>query len=93
MNWRKDNEVIHKGKLIHFIPENNVYVYFRILDNKVVMVILNNSVAEQNINPERYKEGFHGKTIGTDILSNQTFDVNTSTWTLKPKTSYIIELR
>jgi len=93
LNWRKNNKVIHQGKLIHFIPENNVYVYFRILDNTVVMVILNNSTAEQTIKPERYKECFDGHTSGTDILSNQTFDLNTTNWTLKPKTSYIIELR
>lgn len=93
LNWRKNNKVIHNGKLIHFIPENNVYVYFRVLDNKVVMVILNNSAADQTIYPERYKECFHGHTSGTDLLSNQTFDLNTSNWTLKPKTSYIIELR
>jgi glycosidase len=31
LNWRKDQEVIHHGKLKHFIPENNIYVYFRTL--------------------------------------------------------------
>jgi hypothetical protein len=27
----------------HYIPENNVYVYFRYTDNKTVMVLMNNS--------------------------------------------------
>jgi hypothetical protein len=79
--------------MLHFIPENNVYVYFRILDNKVVMVLLNNSTTEQIINPSRYSEGFLGHAKGTDILSDQSFDLNASNWTLKAKTSYIIELR
>lgn len=93
LNWRKNNPVIHSGKMIHFIPENNVYVYFRILENKVVMVLLNNSTTTQSIDPSRYREGFLGHTKGTDILSDQTFDLNASTWTLNAKTSYIIELR
>jgi glycosidase len=28
-NWRKTKSVIHSGKMKHYIPENNVYVYFR----------------------------------------------------------------
>ena len=32
LNWRKTKEVIHTGKLMHFIPENNMYVYFRYND-------------------------------------------------------------
>ena len=34
LNWRKSKEVIHSGKLKHFIPEDNVYVYFRYNKNK-----------------------------------------------------------
>jgi glycosidase len=93
LNWRKNSPVIHAGKMLHFIPENNVYVYFRILDKKVVMVLLNNSTTEQIINLSRYSEGFLGHAKGTDILSDQSFDLNASNWTLKAKTSYIIELR
>jgi glycosidase len=41
--WRKTNEAVHFGKMTHYIPENNVYVYFRYTDNKTVMVLMNNS--------------------------------------------------
>jgi len=41
--WRKSKAVIHSGKMTHYIPENNVYVYFRHNDTESVMVILNNS--------------------------------------------------
>jgi hypothetical protein len=33
---------VHFGKMTHYIPENNVYVYFRYTDNKTVMVLMNN---------------------------------------------------
>jgi len=51
INWRSQNPVIHTGKLLHFIPENNVYTYFRTNDEKTVMVVLNNNPKTQNINP------------------------------------------
>ncbi len=93
LNYRKNSDVIHSGKMVHFIPENNVYVYFRIHDNKVVMVILNNSKTAQSINPARFNEAYYGHSTGTDVLSEQTFELNASSWNLTPKTSYIIELR
>ncbi len=31
-NWRKEKPVIHHGKLMHFAPENGIYVYFRYND-------------------------------------------------------------
>jgi hypothetical protein len=39
----KTNEAVHFGKMTHYIPENNVYVYFRYTDNKTVMILMNNS--------------------------------------------------
>jgi hypothetical protein len=39
----KNNEAVHFGKMTHYIPENNVYVYFRYTDNKTVMILMNNS--------------------------------------------------
>ena len=43
LNWRKDKEVIHTGKLKHYIPDDGLYVYFRYNDKESVMVILNSN--------------------------------------------------
>ena len=32
LKWRKGNEVIAKGKMKHFVPQNGVYVYARNLN-------------------------------------------------------------
>ncbi|MEC8884957.1 MAG: glycoside hydrolase family 13 protein, partial [Bacteroidota bacterium] len=34
MNWRKTAKAVHQGTLTQFIPENDVYVYFRILGDE-----------------------------------------------------------
>ena len=46
VNWRKFKEVIHSGKLKHFIPNDGVYVYFRYNDKETVMVAINNDDKE-----------------------------------------------
>jgi glycosidase len=72
-NWRKTAEVIHNGKMMHFAPENNVYVYFRYNDHKTVMVILNNNKEEQQVSLDRFQERVPLKSIGKEVLTNKTF--------------------
>jgi hypothetical protein len=59
----KTNEAVHFGKMTHYIPENNVYVYFRYTDNKTVMVLMNNS-NEKTIKTARFQESIKGYTTG-----------------------------
>jgi neopullulanase len=93
LNWRKDKEVIHTGKLKQFIPENNLYVYFRYNDRESVMVILNNSENEKRtITRERYFEGLSGFTRGTDVMTGREI-TDLSSFTIAPKTAMIIELK
>ncbi len=54
--WRKQKKVIHSGKTMHFLPENNVYVYFRYNDLETVMVVINNNPNEQDLNLSRFAE-------------------------------------
>src|SRR5690606_12314926 len=72
MNWRKQSNAIHEGKLLHFLPENNVYVYFRYTETETVMVVINNNPEAQTINTERFSEGIKLFTKGKDILTDQS---------------------
>ena len=92
LNWRKNKEVIHTGKLTHYIPENNVYVYFRYNDAESVMVIVNNSKDNQKINLSRFEENLKKYTSGNDILSNQNFDLKQEL-SIEGKSSLILELK
>ncbi len=93
LNWRKDKEVIHSGKLKQFIPENNLYVYFRYNDKEAVMVILNNNEKEnRTITKERYHEAMGGFTRGTEVITGADMQ-DLSSFTIAPKTAMIIELR
>jgi glycosidase len=92
LNWRKDKEVIHTGKLKQFIPENNLYVYFRYNDKESVMVILNNSEKEtRTITRDRYLEAMDRFTRGTEIITGAEIN-DLSSFKIAPKTAMIIEL-
>nr|HPM32490.1 cyclomaltodextrinase C-terminal domain-containing protein [Chryseolinea sp.] len=68
LNWRKDQTVIHSGKLIHYIPEDNVYVYFRTNALKSVMVIINGNKSDKLLKMDRFKENLRNFTKAKDIL-------------------------
>lgn len=92
LNWRKSKEVIHTGKLTHYIPENNVYVYFRHNDKETVMVVINNAPDSQKLNLTRFQENIKSFTSGNDILSGKTIDLKTEL-AIDGKTSMILELK
>ncbi|WP_413531650.1 glycoside hydrolase family 13 protein [Empedobacter brevis] len=94
LNWRKNKEVIHSGKTKHYMPQHNVYVYFRYNDKESVMVILNANREKQTLKLDRFAESLNGITSGKDIISNKVLPINTNgEITIDGKTSMIIELK
>ncbi|WP_374329349.1 glycoside hydrolase family 13 protein [Soonwooa sp.] len=91
LNWRKTQNVIHTGKTLHYVPENNVYVYFRYDDKKRVMVILNNNKLDQKLDLKRFSEGLDKFTKGKDILSNTEISLS-GNLDVKGKSAMILEL-
>ncbi|UOB18792.1 glycoside hydrolase family 13 protein [Abyssalbus ytuae] len=91
-NWRKNKKVIHTGKTTQFLPENNVYVYFRYNDNESVMVIINNNPEEQSLNTERFKERILNFTKGTDIITGEEISLKTAI-KVAGKSALILELQ
>ena len=45
LNWRKTSAAVTSGKLVHYIPYDGTYVYFRVADKQRVMVVLNKGQA------------------------------------------------
>lgn len=90
-NWRKGEPVIHTGKLMHFGPENNTWVYFRYNDQKRIMVAMNDNDKEMALPTARFQEMLKGTANGVDLLSGKTVDL-TRELRLAPKATLLIEL-
>ena len=91
-NWRKTKEVIHSGKTTHYIPENNVYVYFRYNEKESVMVIINNSSEKQTFKTNRFIENIGNFKSGIDVLSDKNFNLNQDI-SIDGKSVLILELK
>lgn len=92
LRWRKENPVIHSGALKHFIPENDVYVYFRYNSEKRVMVVLNNAEKAKTVDTGRFAEVIDGATYGKDILSGKTIEGLDNALTIPAKTAMVVEV-
>jgi len=91
LNWRLTSEVIHEGQTVQFIPQNNVYVYFRKLNNEKVMVVLNNSLENQTIDLSRFSEELTGFKAIKEVISEKNIELKNQL-TINSKSSLIIEL-
>jgi len=91
LNWRKGKEVIHTGKLTHFIPEKDVYVYFRYNDNEKIMVVLNNTITDQTIPTGRFAECIGKSTAGIDAMTGTRYSI-ANALLIPKKTALILEL-
>ena len=93
-NWRKNKEVIHTGKTKHYMPQKNVYVYFRYNDKESVMVILNSNAEKQTFKLDRFSESLNGINSGNDIISDKILPISANgEITIDGKSSMIIELK
>jgi glycosidase len=90
--WRKSKDVIHSGKMTHYVPDNNVYVYFRYNEKETVMVIINNNSDKQTLKTNRFKESIQNLKFGKEVLSGKLFDLNNDI-EIEGKSALILELK
>ncbi|AOS95870.1 Cyclomaltodextrinase [Microbulbifer aggregans] len=76
-NWRKRNPVVHNGKLMHYAPLNDTYVYFRYNDDKTVMVAINKGSEPFAVPTGHFSEVMNGKKSATDVISGKQHDIDT----------------
>ncbi|OZY86800.1 alpha-amlyase [Cellvibrio mixtus] len=92
LTWRKTSAVIHKGKLQHFSPANGFYVYFRYLDDRAVMVVLNKNEQEGSLDLNPYQHFLAGKKTARNVITGKQVTLG-SALVLPAKTSVVIELQ
>lgn len=92
LNWRKNNAVIHDGKLLHFGPDNGVYVYFRYTKTEKIMVILNKNKQEKVLDVARYAEIIQPGVSLHEVLTNNQFTLGNQV-SIAGKTAMILEVK
>ncbi len=90
-NWRKTSSAITQGKLMQFVPENGIYVYFRYSEEQTVMIIVNTNKEDQTINTNRYSEKTKGFTKAKNVITDDIIDI--SELKLEKRSTTILELQ
>lgn len=90
-NWRKGQPVIHHGKMMHYGPQDNTWVYFRHDGQKKVLVAFNNNERQMALDVGRFREMLAGVASGTDALTGKTYDLREQL-VLAPRAAVVLEL-
>ena len=90
-NYRKNNPVLQTGKLMQYIPQNNVYVYFRYNADKTVMIVLNPNSSPASIDAAGFKERTGGFSSAFDIVNDKTYSLSDSLH-IPATTTLVLEL-
>lgn len=92
LNWRKGKDVIHSGKTKNYVPQNNVFTYFRYNGDESVMVIINNNEKDQTLDLKRFEESLKGFSKGKEVISEKEIAIQNNI-IVPAKTPLIIELK
>ncbi|NNF32774.1 MAG: glycoside hydrolase family 13 protein [Saprospiraceae bacterium] len=68
-HWRTSSLPIQYGRLTHYFPKDGVYVYFRHLNQDVVMVVINKRKEASTLEMSSYKEMIGNATVAKDVLN------------------------
>ena len=91
-NYRKNSPALQTGKLMQYVPENGVYVYFRYDSDKTVMIVMNSNDAEINLSADRFTERMQGFSKAVNVITDES--LNTINKLKVPaKTTSVFELK
>ncbi len=71
-NYRKNSSALTTGKMMQFLPQDGVYVYFRYNDKQTIMVIMNTAKEKKNVIMKRFAERTDGFSRVRNILTGNT---------------------
>jgi glycosidase len=92
-NYRKTSTALTTGKLMQFIPQDGLYVYFRYTDDntKTVMVIVNAEDKAKELKTGRFAERMEKASSATNIITGEKLN-NLTNIAIPASTSLVLEL-
>ena len=74
LNWRRTATAVHTGKLKHYVPVADSYVYFRESAGQTIMVVLNQGDASESLELARFDEVLRGRRGLVDALTGEVLN-------------------
>ncbi len=89
-NFRKTSSALTTGKMMQYVPEDGVYVYFRYDTTQTVIVVMNTSNDKKNISPMKYFERTNGFSKMKNISDGEQTELKD--FSVEAKESGVFEL-
>ncbi|SHJ26669.1 Glycosidase [Hymenobacter daecheongensis DSM 21074] len=89
--YRRDHKTLHSGRLMQYLPEKGIYVYFRYDATGTVMVATNAIDKPAALPTARFSERMSGFTKARNVLTGETLS-SLATLQLPAKTAVVLEL-
>ena len=90
-NYRKNTAALHSGKLMQYLPEDGVYVYFRYDNSKTIMIVSNSMDKEKIVGTTRFNERMGGFVTAKNVITNEIIG-NLVELKIPGKTVWVLEL-
>lgn len=92
LNWRKTSDAVHSGKLVHYLPKEGVYVYFRQGINGDVMVLMNKNDSVSSLDLNRFEQVLTPRKTMRNIFTNKTSKIPEAL-KINAKSALVFELK
>lgn len=89
--FRKGSSALKTGKLMQYVPEEGVYVYFRYDKTQTVMCVMNTNDKEMSVRTIRFEERVKGFTKGREVVTDTIVTI-TNDLKIPAKTEWVLEL-
>lgn len=88
-NFRKQSTALTTGKLMHYVPVDGLYVYFRYDSKQTILCVMNTGEKEKPIAFKDYLERTNGFSTAKDVVTGEIYN---NEFTIPAKTLWVLEL-
>lgn len=92
LTWRKTATAVQRGRFLHYLPAQGVYVYFRDDGAQRLMVVLGRNEAPVSLALDRFAEGLRGATTARDVFAGTPAAPLGATLTVPAHAAQVYEL-
>lgn len=90
-NFRKGSSALKTGKLMHYVPEEGLYVYFRYDKRQTIMCVMNTSAEKKTVDFSSYEERTNGFSSARNVITGDKITTSGKTL-ISPDEMLVLEL-
>jgi glycosidase len=92
-NYRKNSSAIKTGKLMQYVPDDGLYIYFRYDNKQTIMCIMNTSDKVKELDFTKYAERTNGFGSAKSIIGNNNVYLTKDKVLIPAKRMWVLELQ